>query len=202
MKRSILFLVLLCLLSFIALTLPNTSKKEGDAFISKALVTLDGTGKKDGIKEYSDKQKPVSEIYPGNWEKVCVLPSNSIGGGVTELHLRETFNISSRIELDFPYGKVVPSDWNWVLIFYTSPNKIEMLSMEKSTAFGDVLRGRDDKEYPPCIKKEEAYIRKIVQATHEHKGQVTLAFLSIKKWKESIKNLKTDENNHIQNTHE
>lgn len=158
----ILLVIALCFVS----GCDSVAEKGGEQF-TKAL--------KNKISE-GQTQISIAELYPGDWELVCILTSTSTGGKVDSEMLRNRFKIEPKQQLQLPNGLVSTSDWNWGLIFFTPPSKIEMISIDNRNILSQMLRHRNDPIYPACIEKESVGIRYFPDAITKHDDQISIQF--------------------------
>lgn len=133
--RIALFIVV-SLIAFLAYALFSepTPSKTDQKFIDSIQAHL---------KEPGDWAK-LSDIHPGNWAKVCFVPSMSLSGGNTRKSVKKIFGIQTE-DINLPNGIPFASDWNSAAMFFYPPNTVEGFEIPTSKYLGfgtQVLEGR------------------------------------------------------------
>lgn len=147
-KSRSLILFGLLILFLISLSFYNTkTAQQGDLFVKRVLREI----RKEG------SVLSVSDLYSGDWTHVCILNSESTGAYVDQDLLKGWFKIPSEIKLDLPYGIVSASEWNWGIVFFTPPNKIELLYIANEAIFGN-MNGKYAQDYGMCLRREAAFV--------------------------------------------
>jgi hypothetical protein len=96
----------------------------------------------------------VSDIHPGNWNQVCLIPSMSIGGAQNMQTIRSTFQIEEP-QINLPNGIASSSDWNWTVMFFYPPNMVETFEIPNAPLYGEGVQYKEGASHI-CRTREEA----------------------------------------------
>ena len=100
----------------------------------------------------------LKRLKSGNWQKVCFLESDSLTPGWTRPMIAEHFKIPiDKTNFIGPQAKA--DDFQTVLIFFTPPHDVEIMSVLNSDLFITSLQNEPYYyDWPPCTNRDSAYL--------------------------------------------
>ncbi|AEP09706.1 hypothetical protein MICA_1388 [Micavibrio aeruginosavorus ARL-13] len=127
---------------------------------------------KDHIK-MKDEVIRVSEIHPGNWERVCFTAAGAEGDAIRSVSEFKNIEANNLIVINRERSDTRHGDmFEWGIYFYYPPNKIEYFRIDNSDMYPNQLGATAD-DYA-CASYENAYFKAMQDERVNKSGNVYL----------------------------